>query len=886
MVEDLVSKSSQTWFRYMSPKGLTEHIGAPPSMFHLYVVKEDLDNACDYEENTYMDARDRRIISLQVQKTKTNLKITVRNSNQNNSPTAFQTNLNDIVDFDYFTSTKKNKFRIGRGAIGDAIKPKLSIPYALNLERENVNRIMAPLIIQYNNKESRISLDTSKFATNKLKPIIETMTKPVSNNYTQVQLTLPLSQLSHDAVKEIREYSLNYSIFSTHIKFNFEFDGVKFTTPDDVMASSTWVNQLSIWAYTYDEFKVFIENLANQSIPVYNALCSYRELKWLPSKWKTKILGDLSEQEKKDLYADFKGHSKPMEKLPAPYGGNKELDKLRKAALIKRISAIYEVDGSAAKYKVVRAQFKSPNGEVNFPYIFEVIAIPFKDILNKNHTFIGGVNSSVSIINRGRSLYDGKYVFKDRADFPIWNMDGILSRWYGYILKDAKKSWPCVIVTNLLTPKVYWKEQGKSTCVIEPFSDTIVENITKVMKNIPTFHGWGVDRPISSSEKEKKKTAIEYLAEFLLKRKKDVREDPSLLVTDRITQSGVWYRLRPEMVYDMEAGKFKPKKSWTQTRRYLTSKIDDLCSGKALYKGTRLFPGEEIVREDLGIFATARGMMIYGGDTHPISIDNVKSLAENGIAVWAIEKEGIPDIIAPHAAEYGIALIATGGRFTKYIKKLIEEIKKIDSVVQIVVDYDAVGCDIAKSTYTQTVKIGLDKDVVEWLQTNGYPTLRKEDVEEKYVPPKGIPIDDEYLMHHRIELDSIVAKTSSEALFRYLIYRAQLPEFSPKGFNLNKVISMPENDEFYPPNVISAIDRLDRYKSLVLEDIDSHIESLLEDPRKQIEAELKHARVLKPIQGKNYEIKERLNHIVIYDQGTKHKASKTTKLISKLVPKN
>jgi hypothetical protein len=885
MVEDLVSKSSQSWSRYMTLNGLTEHTGAAPSMLHLYIVKENLDNSCDFEENTYMDAKDRRVISLQVQKTESTLKISVRNSNQDNRPTAFQMNLRDIVNFDYFTSSKKNKFRVGRGAIGDALKPMLSIPYALNLERGDVNGIDAPLVIQYNDLESQISLDTAKFGINKLKPIINTLPRPVTSNYTQVQLTFPISKLSHDVIEEIRDYCLKYSIFSTHIKFNFDFDGAKFTTPDNAMSSSTWSNPISIWAYTYYEFNVFIENLVNQSIPISAAFSSFRELKWLPKKWKPKILGELSEQDKKDLFGEFKSNSRPLDRLRVPYGGNKVLDEIRKAALIKRISAVYDVDTLVSKYKVVHSRYRSPDGNIDFPYIFELVVIPFKDILTNTHTFIGSINNSVSIINSGKSLFDGKYVFKDKADYTIWNMDGILNRWYGHNLKDAKKSWPCVVAANLLTPKIYWREQGKSTCVIEPFSDTIIETITKVMKKIPTFHGWGLDQPTLTSEKEKKKAAIEYLVDFLLQRKKDVGANPSLLVTDRITQSSVWYRLRPHMVADMDEGKFKPNKSWTQTRRYLTSKIDDLCSGKMLYKGNKLFPGEEIVREDVGIYATAKGLMIYGGDTYPISIDNIKKLAENGVAVWAIEKEGIPDIIAPHAAEFGIALIATGGRFTKYVKKLIEEIKKIGSVVQIVVDYDAVGCDIARSTYTPTVKIGLDNDVVEWLQRNGYPTLTQADVEEKYKPPKGILIDDDYLKQHRIELDSIVAKTSGKALFKYLLHRAQLPEFSPEGFNLNKVVKRPKNDEFYPPNVISAMEKLDRYMDKLLEDLDNHIEILLEDPRKQIKYELEHASELKTICDKNYEIKERLNDVVSYDDGIKHTAAKISRLIYRLLSK-
>ena len=54
-----------------------------------------------------------------------------------------------------------------------------------------------------------------------------------------------------------------------------------------------------------------------------------------------------------------------------------------------------------------------------------------------------------------------------------------------------------------------------------------------------------------------------------------------------------------------------------------------------------------------------------------------------------------------------------------------------------------------------------------------------------------------YLENHRIELDSIIAKTSGEVLFKYLLYKSQLPEFAPDGFNITRVTTIPDNDAFY-----------------------------------------------------------------------------------------
>jgi hypothetical protein len=891
MSDDHVSRSSQSWSRYMTRKGLTEHIGTFPVYFHLYIAKEDLDNGTDYIENNYMNAYDVRVIGVSIQKSDGLLTFTVTNSNPDNKPTAFQTNLANIFNYEYFTSTKKNKFRISRGAIGDANKPKLSIPYALRYDKDgnHIDGKTAPMSIRYNDKESKISLDTSKFIVQKLESIIETNRRSANEKpYTQVQISIPAEELSYDMINELEEYCLDYSIFSTHIKFLFNFNGTRISIPDDTIAASTWTNPITAWAYTDDEFFIFLENLVNQSLPISEALKSFRELKWLPKEWMPKRLSELSAKEKSSLLlAELKDHSSPMKELSTPFGGNRESDALRKDALLKRIAAVHMVDESYVQYKVVRARYVSRDKKVNFPYVFEVMAVPFDDINTNHHLFIGAVNNSVSIINRGRSLYDGEYHFEHKGrQINTWNMEGILSRWYGDSLKEAKKSWPCVIVANLLTPKVHWREQGKSTHVIEPFANTIVETIAKVMKQIPTFHGLQDLEPKAPKSNIRKKHAIDYLAEFLIERKKAVDADPDLIYRDRLTQSSVWYRIRPQMRIDFENGIFKPNKSWSQTRRYLTSIIDNLCKGDELYQGKKLFPGEDLIREDLGIFAIAKGMMIYRGEVFPVSIDNIKTLASKGIAVWVIEKEGIPDIIAPFAADYGIALVTSGGRFPKYVKRLIEEIKRIGSVVQIGVDYDADGTDIANSTYSPTIKIGLDMDIVPWLQDNGFPDITKETLQESYTPTKGIPIPNEYLSHHRLELDSVVAKANAEALFKYFLYKSQLPENAPNGFNMLRVVSIPDNDTFYPPTITEKIQKLDNYKDQLLKPLDDHLELLLNEPKAELEEELECVKELDTIENKNDFIKKDLEQFVANDKDIKSKVEAFANAIDELVPNN
>ena len=216
---------------------------------------------------------------------------------------------------------------------------------------------------------------------------------------------------------------------------------------------------------------------------------------------------------------------------------------------------------------------------------------------------------------------------------------------------------------------------------------------------------------------------------------------------------------------------------------------------------------------------------------------------------------------------------------------MIENVKDIGSVPQIVVDFDAVGDDIARSTYTPTAKIGVYRDIVPWLQANGYPGLTEADIEESYTPPKGIPIYDEYLENHRIELDSIIAKTSGEALFKYLLYKSQLPEFAPDGFNITKVTTIPDNDAFYSEAVQAALVKYDRAKDSIVRKLDKLIDDRLDDEITEIEEENVAVRELKPIPDKNKEIKDRLTEIIADDKEIETESKNAVDLINDIISK-
>ena len=309
-------------------------------------------------------------------------------------------------------------------------------------------------------------------------------------------------------------------------------------------------------------------------------------------------------------------------------------------------------------------------------------------------------------------------------------MDGILDRWYGYRVRDSSKSWPCVIACNLLTPKVQWREQGKSTLVIEPFADTIIDTITNVMKRIPTFHGMGIGQSSKSKKgdelyKTKKLDKIGCLRKFLEDRYTQFEIAPNsidleIMFKDRTSQSDTYYTLRQTLF---------PQNDIVETpgtRKYITARINAEC--KALFKRHNQ-AGKK--REDLGITAGHRAELYYMGNNQNISLDNVKPLAKYGTDAIFIEKEDGVILLDEPANIYGFALINTHGHMTEYGKEFIKAFTEENVSAVSFTDLDAAGVAIAAGAGRGIPRIGVTDEMLE------YFGLERKDVDEEYTPTKS-----------------------------------------------------------------------------------------------------------------------------------------------------
>ena len=407
----------------------------------------------------------------------------------------------------------------------------------------------------------------------------------------------------------------------------------------------------------------------------------------------------------------------------------------------------------------------------------------------------------------------------------------------------SRRRVPSVVYINLRTNVPDWiGSAGKTSLPQVPYAAKIAEALSTMSCKVPSYHGQGhANLHIPSGVREK--TATDYLDDFLEERRKDVEADPSVKQLDGITQRTAIYRIRPKM----EKEGFEPRKNWGTTCKSLANSISQRCQ--------ELWPEENITREDLGIYAKARGMMYYQGQTFPIDYESIDELASKARINIVIEKEGVPRVLKPYADRYGIALINTQGRFTKYVIKFIEKTLDNRSVVVTIVDDDVTGDDIANST--KAVKIGIfRKETLEWLKENVYPDLDIEDILEGYYPHS--PYEREF----RAEIDAIIAvkQIGAAGLWKYILYMLQSKEIAPEdGYDLTDLVTFPANEVLYRPGISDFFSQLNSYT-----------DEITEQEKEDIQQDLAAVTELPEIGPKNDEINQRLSRRVAEDEGIRH----------------
>jgi hypothetical protein len=422
--------------------------------------------------------------------------------------------------------------------------------------------------------------------------------------------------------------------------------------------------------------------------------------------------------------------------------------KTREIQLIDSLAESYNIDKAKAKARVVIGRYDTRptlgNKGQCYTYALEVVLASRTD-LDDYHAgeidIIDCINDDASSDGNGAYFANGTYGYREkkRGMFGTEYNERMASSLRGLLYNcgfvtgsiNPRRKKPCVLFINLKCRVIEWLgAKGKTQINTKPFASHIAETISSLAYKMPTYHGEGYGMQYSSSDDEDNKRGEymePYLKPFLEERRAAVEADPSLRIKDRLTQSGVWYRIRPIMIEDG----FKPRNKssdrngrtiydWGTTRQGLTNRIREAIK--------ELWPDEEhVTREYLGIVAKARAMMYFNGQVYPVSFDSKEELARTGTTdLVVVEKEGITDVLLEAARRYRIALVATAGQFSDYAKDLVRLADEAGLNVCVLTDYDIHGIIIARKAGINIARIGIDRDIITWLQENGYPEITEE----------------------------------------------------------------------------------------------------------------------------------------------------------------
>ena len=373
------------------------------------------------------------------------------------------------------------------------------------------------------------------------------------------------------------------------------------------------MTESSIYYYMPNKFVEYIKTITDKNIGVPEALGTFRELKVLPKEFKTMTVQHLADTTKEilDLFRELRARMEP-ESPKLPYS-----KKQREQELVDELAQDFDVDSSVARARVIVYQWPSPKEQDRFSSqifnpIIEVAIAPRKIQYGvKQIEMIASVNSAPGV-DGGETFFDGgtyEWTNKEGILREARNIRGILSE-CGFN-SEGNAGWkkaPCVIFINLITSCPDWMgSAGKTHINLAPYQDVIAKIVSELAYKMPSIRANpGVSQQYSGSwsTAAERGEYISYLKDFLRARKQDVEADSSLRIRDRLTQSGVWYRIRPLLIRDG----FMPKNGesgWGAARKGLTGAISKTIN--------ELWSGENMTREHLGIVAKARAIYISKG---------------------------------------------------------------------------------------------------------------------------------------------------------------------------------------------------------------------------------------------------------------------------------
>lgn len=835
---------------YVTIPGISTRTGVEETELAIFIVKELVDNALDFvEKNTAVNnnnKKDNELAQVQVFVLRESKYLKIRVLNLNFGISVFTENIiNSIFDFGGFYSSKRNLYKIGRGALGDALKEVVSIPYAL-AEQNGIERWNKPLIITSGNKRYLIRIIVDRVRQTIHSQVeVKLRTQKVSS--TELEVCIPIVDALD--IESIESLLMEYALLNAHMSFHFELkldkggDGNSPVLSDihnNSGIASNWSNFSSIYYCSPSDFRRFVLGLSreNDDTPAYEILKkNFREGTNIKKDMiSLTTVGELKLDQGKinELYERLRKVMRPKTKVEVSFDV-----KGRRESIEKRIKElgykVYDV-----KYRSKHGYYKSPDGNFEFPFFFEIAVVTTAD-LPQDFLYIEGINSSPQHYYTFLKGPPDTFIWHIRNNGKIntaGNIFEILEK-YGYSYnKERCRKRRSIVIVNLISPRIDYKSYGKSDINLEPFAGVVADIVSRACSG-------GVTRNDASSDNSENRplTAEALLTSLLKDRLSNIEDNPAVKYTDRWTQSTAFYRLRPILI----------AKGINVSRRYVTSQIRKVCEEKLGMK-----------REELGIIAADRAQLYFRGSWHDVGLDELPQLMHMGTDLLIIEKEGVAEVLGPFADKKGIALLNTRGFLTEYATILSDLSRQNGCNVSILTDFDASGLLLAKKV-PSIYRLGID------FGTLDYFGLTPTEIEEEYEPDnnhmkplkyiasnsncesedvENYALTDylQFVNSKRIEIDSVLAKVGNQRFWNFIIYKLD-KKFRTR--NYNRSVNIPE---YIMPSVLEELIRK----------VNSKVAVILAPKRGEIIRDLSHVQgFIEPLEEKEEEIKAVLQREIL-----------------------
>jgi len=770
---------------YINWKDIQRKVAITKDTAYQFILKELLDNAVDYIETHHSRLADAGTVVVSIVKTDKFLKLAVTNTNDG-TPAFTEERIKAILDPNSKVSSKRNQFKINKGALGDALKEVFGIPYALtrdaqeNLELESADSITTnmewdePLIIKNNSvgEEFQIRLDIDRI--NQV-PItrVSKYTHDRKENTTEIEVRVPVIEDTNSLLA----YLYRYFHFVTHIDFqlacvditnnNTKIRPCFVISPHTQPIEKGWKSQTSVYYYTSAQFRDFILELDDDSQVIYEVL--YNVFREGSNMRKTSLtLTNVGQIKRSDdaitkLYKLLRDSMKdPPSTLSLPFNVNKKSTRVQ--ALKEKTNRLWG-EVSDIKYKsdfgVVNIRAGDGKIKVQIPYFFEIAVMRINE-LKANLSVNQAINSSAILEG---VIFSGKdFDYYPLASKSGWTTSNIFTifKHYGYSHNDKEvKKKHGFIMMNLISPKIDYESYGKSKIDYAPFIDKVAELTVKACQG-------GGGRALDG-----KPSRISIVRKILEERQEQWNSwDNATRQSHWSTMSDVFYMARKKLVeeegYEIEE----------IDRETITGYIKSICEDELHVK-----------REDIGIIAADRAQLYFNGQWMDVGLSEIRQLSLIGTDLIIIEKEGMAQQLALFADEYGIALLNTRGFLTDYAAILSEKSEKEGCNISILTDLDASGLLLARAV-PNAFRIGIDFDTLNDLGLN------VEDVEEKYSPGthitplqaggehEGVYSDDiiDYVSDKRVEINSVIVELEDNRKFWDWILDKLREEFSERDY--------------------------------------------------------------------------------------------------------